>query len=76
MDNILSLARVYLAVNNCQEKYDKNAEMFFIYENNYGQRFSRIMYECARKTDSSVIEYTDQGGHISFGKIQCFLRIN
>ena len=34
------------------------------------------MYERARKTDSSVIEYTDQGGHIYFGKIKCFLKIN
>ena len=39
----------------------------------YGQRFSSIMYERARKTDCSVIEYIDKDGHISFGKIQCFL---
>lgn len=77
VDNILTLAQVYLIVNNWHEEYDnKNAEIFFIHENKYGQRFSSIMYERARKTDSSVIEYTDQGGHISFGKIKCFLKLN
>ena len=77
VDNILTLAQVYLIVNNWQEEYDnKNAEIFFIHENKYGQRFSSIMYERARKIDSSVIEYTDQGGHISFGKIKCFLKLN
>ena len=77
VDNILTLAQVYLIVNNWQEEYDnKNAEIFFIHENKYGQRFSSIMYERARKTDSSVTEYTDQGAHISFGKIKCFLKIN
>lgn len=77
VDNILTLARVYFIVNNCQEDYDnRNVEIFYIFENKYGQRFSSIMYERARKTDCSVIEYTDQGGHICFGKIQCFLRIN
>ena len=54
----------------------KTQKFFFIYENKYGQRFISIMYERARKTDSSVIEYNDRGGHISFGKIKCFLKIN
>lgn len=77
VDNILTLARVYFIVNNCQEDYDnRNVEIFYIFENKYGQRFSSIMYERARKTDCSVIEYTDESGHICFGKIQCFLRIN
>lgn len=77
MDYILTLAQVYLIVNNWQEEYDnKNAEIFVIHENKYGQRFSSIMYGCAQKTDSSVIEYTDQGGHISFGKIKFFLKLN
>ena len=47
-----------------------------VFENKYGKRFSSIMYEQTRKTQCSVIEYTNQGGYISFGQIRCFLRMN
>ena len=46
MDNILTMARVYFIVNNCQEGYgNKNLVIFYISEKKYGQRFSSIMYE-------------------------------
>lgn len=77
MDNILTMARVYFIVNNCQEGYDnKNLEIFYISKIKYGQRFSSIMYERARKTDCSVSEYTSRGGYISSAQIHCFLRFN
>ena len=66
VDKILTLAQV----NNVEVDYDnKDMEICYIFENKYGQRFSSIMHEHAQKTDCSVIEYNDQGGHISFGKI-------
>ncbi|CAH3159377.1 unnamed protein product [Porites lobata] len=75
VDNILTMARVYFIVNNCQEGYgNKNLVIFYISEKQYGQRFSSIMYERQERRTVLSVQRDVSGMWVCVGYVSGGLR--
>ena len=71
--NIQTLARVFVMANKLPTDYE--LEPFRRFESDDGQKFYSLGTK-TRKTDSTVIEYTDRNNTLCYGRVTLFLKIH
>ena len=72
-DNIRSLVRLNVMTNNLPVDYEIEASCRF--ESNVGQKYYSLNAK-TRKTNSTVVEYTDENGTVYYGRAKLFLKLN
>ena len=72
-DNIRTLVRLYVMKNNLPLDYE--IVPYLRFESNDGQKFYSLSTK-TRKTNSTVVEYTDKDGAIYYGRVKLFLKLN
>lgn len=72
IENILTLVRVFVITNRWQKDYE--VETYRRFESDEGQKFYSS-YAKTWKTDSTVIEYTDNDT-VRYGRVKLFLKLN
>ena len=72
-DNIRTLVRLYVMTNNLPVDYE--IEPYRRFESNDGQKFYSLSAK-TRKTNSTVVEYTDKNGTVYYGRAKLFLKLN
>lgn len=72
-DNIQTLVRLYVLTNNLPVDYE--IEPYRRFESNDGQKYYSLSAK-TRKTNSTVVEYTDKNGTVYYGRAKLFLKLN
>lgn len=70
--NIQTLVRVFVIANKLPTDYE--LEPYRRFESDDGQKFYSLARK-TRKTDSTVIEYTDRNNTLCYGRVTLFLKI-
>lgn len=71
--NIKTLVRVFVMANKLPSDYE--LEPYRRFESDDGQKFYSLGTK-TRKTDSTVIEYTDRNNALCYGRVTLFLKIH
>ena len=72
-NNIRTLVRLYVTTNNLPVDYE--IEPYRRFESNDGQKFYSLSAK-THKMNSTVVEYTDKNGTVSYGRAKLFLKLN
>ena len=72
-DNIRTLVRLYVMTNNLPVDYE--IEAYRRFESIDGQKYYSLSAK-TRKTNSTVVEYTDKDGTVYYGRAKLFLKLN